>query len=948
MMANKQFKVGLFNAGSLGTGHDEFIVAMDRFGVDIMAINETWLRDGEEERAPVVPGYRLRHTPRPASVRGGRGGGVGFYIKRGINVRICPHPPAASVEQMWLSLRIGSLKVIIGTAYRPPWLDINVFLDSLTQSVSSFGSYDFISIVGDFNINMLNVMDNKTKLLQAFLDYSNLKQLITEPTHFTDHSETMIDLVCTDAKASLISVNHIPELGNHAMICVELKIKADKQIPHVIAYRPLKNIILDYFNHDLNQINWNGIDNLSNVNDMISLFNTCIVGLFDLHAPKKSVLIKKQSYPWITDTIKDMMLIRDRCHQQYKVSKSNIHKESYKDMKQTVNKAMYIEKKVYFDNHINQNIKNPKKLWKNLKHTIIPNKNNNSELPAFCNNPDVINSQFLDVPGTDFVSISDLTYYEYHRYNESIFKLEPVSEEMVANIIRGLSSNAEGVDHITLHMILLTLPNTLSTITKIINTSLLTSTVPDLWKISLIKPIPKKQNVSTVKDLRPISILPCMSKILEKVVCNQMIKYLESENILPATQSGFRKSRSTATALLDVVDNVLAAQDHGMGTILVLLDFSRAFDAINVSLLLSKLAYYGFDPGTIKWFHSYLKLRSQLVEITGMNGKKAFSSCKYNLRGVPQGSILGPILFILYSADIVNKIKHSQYHIYADDLQIYLHFHPNDTNTAVKNINEDLDSLAMWSVTNCMVLNPTKSKYLIMGTKKQIQNIKGHSPHVAIMSEPIECVTEARNLGLIMDSQLRFEHHIQEAVRNCFYRLKVLYRVRPFVSVDVRISLCESLVLSKLNYVDVVFGPRLLSKTEKLVQRVQNACARFCFNVPSRAHITPFLNKANLMKMKSRRQLHFATLLFGVFNRKQPEYLLKKLTWAHESHKYNTRVRHQLLTPQHKTVSFRGSFRFAATRCWNDLPPPLRSVKTIDTFRKHLKWHLLNVQKETI
>lgn len=945
-MLGKLLKVGLFNAGSLGTRHEEFVVAIEKSAVDIMAINETWLRSGEDGKAPVVDGYRLRHKPRPAAVRGGRGGGVGFYIKRGINVRACPHPPAASVEQMWLSVKVKSQLVIVGTAYRPPWLDVNVFLDALTQSVASFASYDYIALFGDFNINLLSPLDNKTKLLQIFLNSFNLTQLVQDPTHFTQHSQTLIDLVCTDMKARSVTVKHIPELGNHAIISVEFCIRAEKLKPHFIKYRPLTNIILELFNKDLRQIDWQCFDHLDNVNDMVKYYNTHILEIFNIHSPKKTLYIKSNSYPWITDTVRDMMYIRDSYHKQYFLSKSDSHKQSYKEMKHVVINAMHQEKKVYLNSHINQNISNPKKLWKNLKSTILPNSKNNFEIPSFCNNPNVINSHFLNVPGNDYVPISNLTYFEYHRFNASEFQLKAVSEDIVANIIRGLSSNAEGIDQITLQMITLTLPDTLSFITKLVNLSITSSTFPDLWKVSLIKPIPKKPNITSIKDLRPISILPCLSKILEKIVCYQMIKYLEAEGILPQVQSGFRKKHSTATALLDVVDNILAAQDRGMGTVLVLLDFSRAFDSINIPLLLAKMSYYGFSASTVKWFHSYLYLRSQIVEVTGLDGKTASSSRIYNLRGVPQGSILGPILFILYSADIITCIKNCQYHIYADDLQLYLHFHPEETDQAVRNVNDDLDRLAIWSEDNCMVLNPTKSKYMVMGSKKQVADIHHRIPQVSILNEPIECVTEARNLGLIMDSQLHFEHHVQEAVRNCLYKLKVLYRVRPYLSVDLRLTLCESLILSKLNYADVVYGPCLLSRTERLIQRVQNACARFCFQVPARAHVTPFLNQANLIKMSARRQLHFATLLFGVIRNQQPEYLFKKLIWAQETRRYEARSSVFVLqTPRHRSASFRGSFRFAASRCWNVIPPPMRSLKTVQAFSRHLKWRMLNDQK---
>ncbi|CAB3246044.1 unnamed protein product [Arctia plantaginis] len=151
MTRSKFLKFGLFNAGSLGTRHDEFLIAMDLHAVDIMAINETWLRSGEDGRAPLVPGYRLRYIPRPISVRGGRGGGVGFYIRNGVKVQTRSHPTNNEVEQYWLSLNIAGKKLLIDTAYRPPWLLTETFLDSLTESISALAPYDHMYyIIGGF------------------------------------------------------------------------------------------------------------------------------------------------------------------------------------------------------------------------------------------------------------------------------------------------------------------------------------------------------------------------------------------------------------------------------------------------------------------------------------------------------------------------------------------------------------------------------------------------------------------------------------------------------------------------------------------------------------------------------------------------------------------------------------------------------------------------------
>jgi hypothetical protein len=446
-------------------------------------------------------------------------------------------------------------------------------------------------------------------------------------------------------------------------------------------------------------------------------------------------------------------------------------------------------------------------------------------------------------------------------------------------------------------------------------------------------------------DLRPISLIPCLSKVLEKVVCDQLTEYLEDNNILPERQSGFRKGHSTASALADVVDGLLVARDRGMLSFLILLDFSRAFDSINIALLISKLAYYGFDSISIGWFHSYLQNRKQCVELLGAGGTTLRSALRTVPRGVPQGSILGPLLYILYSADMVKQIKHCQHHLYADDLQLYYSFSPADCADALARVNEDLDSISAWCISNCLVLNPKKSKLMLMGSRVSLNRYADRIFNITVNGEVVKRVNEARNLGLVFDGCLNFESHITECSRNCFYRLKLLYKIRPFLSVELRILLCESLILSKLNYCDTIYGPCLMRRTAKLVQRVQNACARFCFFIPLRSHITPYLNASNTIKMEARRRLHLASLLFEVINTGRPRYLYNKLSWTRDQSRYPKRMCTSILSiARHRTMAFRGSFRYAASRCWNDLPPPVRELKTVQTFKKQLKKHMLLIQ----
>lgn len=914
----------MYNAGSLGTNHDNFIAATARQDVDVLAINESWLRAGEEGRAPTLPGYNFRHIPRPQGDRS-RGGGVGFYIKRHLNARTWPHPvdPLHKlVEQMWITFVLNGRKLAIGTAYRPPWMDVQLFLDAVSDSISSMRSYDNLVLLGDFNINLLNSGDTKTTQFNNFITCFGLTQLVSQPTHFTDTSQTLIDVVCTDMQANSTAIDHVGSLYGHCLVVCNFNVKREKVKPYHVTYRPFKNICDKVLDVDLRSVRWNLITNLGNVNDMVTAFNQQVINLFNVHAPLKTTVIKAQSYPWITDTVKFMMRLRDSAAADFHKNQSDVKKQYYKDLKSIVNKALYFEKVAYFKHNINNKINEPKTLWKNLKNTVLPRKNN--ELPIIFNNPDTLNKHFLDLPGTSGVTISQLTYFEFHKFNDSVFHLDTISSNQIIKVIKCIKSNAEGIDGINLNMLILTFPYTIDFITSVINTSILTSTFPDIWKLAVVNPLPKVSNPSMLTDLRPISILPCLSKIMEKVVCTQLTAYLENNNILPDVQSGFRKGRSTMTALLDVSDNILDAQDKGMCTLLVLLDFSRAFDCLNINLLLSKLSYYGFDYKTVKWFESYLHNRSQIVKVCCSDGSSHYSEKVQLTRGVPQGSVIGPLLFILYSADIRSHITHCKYHIYADDIQVYISCKPADIDSAIDKLNQDLTTIASWATENCLLLNPNKTKYLVFGSRQQLSGVS-ITADVELMNTPVERVYEARNLGLIMDCGLRYEKHIAAAIRSCFYKLKVLYTIRPYLSENLRCQLVESLVLSKLNYVDVVFGPRLLAKTKRLIQRVQNACARFCFNIPLRAHVTPFLNSHNILKMQHRRKLHLACLLFGVMKYKTPPYLFNKLCCIKLRERRNCGI--QLLTPRHASAAFRGSFRYAASKVWNNIPPPLRNHK---------------------
>lgn len=293
------------------------------------------------------------------------------------------------------------------------------------------------------------------------------------------------------------------------------------------------------------------------------------------------------------------------------------------------------------------------------------------------------------------------------------FSFHSVDESVVREALLQIKSAATGSDNININMLFLCLNRILPFITNIVNSCLLDSVFPECWKISRIMPIPKEKDATSFNDLRPISILPVLSKVVEKIMYNQIVLYVSENSLLPEIQSGFRAGYSCSTALLKVTDDIISAADEGKVTALVLLDFTKAFERIDHSLLLAILKFMGFTHEAVTLIRNYLSTRFKFVETT--NGR---SNLEYVSHGVPQGSILGPLLFSIYTSNLSSCLEHSAVHLYADDTQLYLSFPPTEVVHAQILLNEDVNRLISFSNKHCLHINAAKTQILLFGKGK--------------------------------------------------------------------------------------------------------------------------------------------------------------------------------------------------------------------------------------
>lgn len=366
--------------------------------------------------------------------------------------------------------------------------------------------------------------------------------------------------------------------------------------------------------------------------------------------------------------------------------------------------------------------------------------------------------------------------------------------------------------------------------------------------------------------------------------------------------------------------SIIRSLDGGLNTALVLVDFSRAFDTINHKLLLSILHYVGLSPNAVNFCDNYLSKRTQRVRILSK-----VSGSVQTISGVSQGSILGPLLYNIYTSNMYNCLISSTYHLYADDSQIFFSFKTEDVTVAERLLNSDLERLFQASVDHGLGVNPAKSSVLLFCSRKDRSSLE-RDLCLTLGSCDVKFCEVAKNLGVYLDVDLRFREHTCELVRRAYTALRAIYPIRHMMSTRVRRILCDALVLSHFNFCDVVYGPCLDVFSSSRIQRIQNSCLRFIFGLPRRCRTSLSLKLIGWLNMIDRRYLLTCLFVHKIIVFKSPPYLLARLSFRTDVHHLNLRHRGLLSIPKHRTSLFRKSFSFFAVSIYNSLPISVRSL----------------------
>ena len=910
----------------------------------VIAITETWLDDTVTDGEVGIPGYVLERRDRNRE-----GGGVGLYIRNDIAFNRRDDLQDSELEFIAVDILLPKTKpILVAATYRPP--KDSKFYNRLEDVLLNSPHYNQQEtfFLGDFNTDILAKRNNLNSALKGFLSVFDMCQLIDEPTRTTTTSKTAIDLIVTSDKEKVSQSGVLPYcISDHNVIYCTRKVKKYQVNKHnVQQIRSMKMYSAGALIDRLRSVNWLEVLNDEDVNSAWTKFSVLFLKVIDEIAPVKTVRLKQNSEPWFSGEILDLISRRDKAWIKFRKNNSE---ENFKNYKQLRNLAQYSVKKAkkeFVKSEINENQNSPKKIWKILKNLGMPSKTKSGcsniglrkESDEICFDTkfvaDRFNNFFCNIasklleklPYRRFDEDKIVEFYQKQSVKLKSFSLNVVTDTEIEKLLKSLSvSKSTGCDKISAKFLKDSAEVIANPLAYIINLSLHTSTVPVDFKTARVVPLYKKGDRNCEGNYRPVSILPVVSKIMERVVYNQLSTYLNENNLIYDFQSGFRASFSTDTALSFLTDSIKFNMDSGLYTGVVLIDLQKAFDTVDHSILASKLKAIGLSKPAVSWFASYLSEREQFVDVSGTHSDAGGVTC-----GVPQGSILGPLLFTIYVNDMISAVKCELY-LYADDSALVV---SGKNPKQIENIlSSELMSISTWLQENKLSLHLGKTESILFGSKKKLSKCSQMS--ISCNNVDICSKSQVKYLGITIDHDMSGTTMGTSVIRNINSKIKFLYRKGSYFGFKEKKMLCSAIIQPSFDYACNSWYRGLQQTLKNKLQVCQNKIIRYMLGYPNRQHLYfKDFKKVGLLNVVNRVDYLSLGLMFGVYNNTAPKYLCNI---KHVSHQYNTRSRDLAIEiPDVKTQGSK-TFQYTGIKLWNSLPLNIRELDQKTVFKKEVR-----------
>ena len=672
--------------------------------------------------------------------------------------------------------------------------------------------------------------------------------------------------------------------------------------------------------------------------------------MIEKHAPliTKRIILRPNT-PYFNEEVKKAKQYKKKCERIWRCTKSDTDHQLYRTASSHTNKLLRQAKFDYFSNKVLECGNNQKALF-SITNKLMQS-DCSPQLPPHQSAADLSNTfaeffiskvslirDSLPPPPVDEAQLTQ-TYSN----SNVLSSFCAFSETAIKRIIQLSPPKSCDLDPMPSWLLKECLDNNnfLSLVSLVVN-SCVTGAMPPCMKEAIVRPLLKKPTLDNtlLKNYRPISNLPFISKIIEKVVASQLKKHLTKNQLLDSLQSAYREAHSTETALIKVQSDIMSAVDSNRAAVLLLLDLSAAFDTIDHSILLRRLQNsFGVEGHALHWFHSYLTKRSQVVNINGE------SSTPHVLPyGVPQGSVLGPALFSCYTTPLGDIISsHGMMrHFYADDTQLYITFKPpEDTENTIKAIESCIASVRTWMQRNYLKLNDDKTELLVFNTKQKLPLI--NSIQLQIGDTTISPSQTAKNLGVTFDTCMTMDSHISNVCKASFYQLRNIAYIRKYLSTAAVKTLVQACVTSRLDYANsTLYG---LPKTSlNRLQRIQNMAARVITRSSRRSHITPVLIQLHWLPVSFRITYKVLIMTYKALHGLTPSYIGEFIIQHQPTRALRSSSEVLLKVPRSRLKTWGDrTFQHASAAEWNRLPATIRNCQTLTIFKRQLKTHLFKI-----
>ena len=936
-----------WNVRSMNNKVSEVMSFISDQSASFFFVSETWIDAQTNNTTHNIKsfGYNIVHTPR-SCIDKTCGGGVGIIYKKCFNLIKCNVEKYDTFEHISATFKCADgTKICCSSIYRPGVL-CDAFFEEFDVFVGDlFTKFSKLIICGDFNIHLDNANHLHTRRFNEILSSYGLEQLVQESTHKDGH---WLDLIISSPK--LIDKKSLNILGpvtlsnnckpDHypCLFTLNNSILVEKSKPKTINFRNIQQVDNMNFKHDLAS-NLADISFSNDFESAIISFNKLSANILESHAPLLTKKIKdRPSAPWFDGEYKSLRSERRKAEK--KKFRSAADYLTYTTLSRKCTELADLKKEMYFRTQFEKHNYSAKSLFSFVNNFL--DQDNVTQFPSLEALPTIVENfnsffeQKIQKIRESFPTDSSQNEKFENFFGEELAQFREATYEEIETILNSADFKTSAIDPLPASLMKDNLDILIPVFCNLVNLSLRTGSI-DGAKVANITPLLKSLHLdpSDLKNYRPISNLTFIGKLIERVVLMQLNEHLEANNLQIPLQSGYKKSYSTETLLVRIVNDLLIASEEGKATIVMMLDLSAAFDTVDHSKLLRILRHeLGIRGIALKWFESFLTGRCQKVSIDG-----CFSAEIIIKFGVPQGSVLGPVLFNLYIRSLYRTIKNLKFcvHGYADDHQVYKSFtkleeyiiHNHDIPNCFHKIND-------WMSQHYLLLNPGKTELIVFGSPSMLSSlsIKGVflNNGVCVRFSPV-----AKNLGILLDNSLTFCSQVKKLKTSLFLKLRNIAKMKRFLNTDQLIILTHAIILSSIDYCNSLYIGCSKSTINQL-QLIQNRACRIIFGLKKRDSVQEKLKDLHWLKVEERIKFKVLLLVYKSIRNLSPSYLSELLCSNDISDKRsvslkcNTSVKHSSR-----------AFQFVGIKLWNELPDSLRNIDDIGLFKKHLKTHLFKL-----